>query len=149
MGIFEKKKFFSDAESEAIVEAINNAELVTAAEIRVHVESHCKGDELERAVEVFYRLEMDKTTNQNGVLIYVAFDDHKLAIVGDKGANDVLPEGFWSSEIELMKFHFSKNEFAEGFKKAIAELGEKLKAYYPASESGNNELSNEISEGNI
>ena len=84
---FNSKKLFTEEESKAIVSAIAEAEDKTSGEIRLHVEPNCKGEVLDRAAEVFFKLGMDKTKDSNGVLIYVAHEDHKFAIIGDKGIN--------------------------------------------------------------
>ena len=68
-----------------IEHAIAQAELTTSAELRVHLEDNCKEDPLDRAAYLFEKLEMHKTALRNGVLIYVAFQDRKLAILGDAG----------------------------------------------------------------
>ena len=48
-----KNKFFSTAEEAMIVQAIQSAEHRTGGEIRVHIESKCKGNVLDRAAWLF------------------------------------------------------------------------------------------------
>jgi uncharacterized membrane protein len=141
------KSFFTSEEKEAIVKAISEAEAMTSGEIRLHVEPHCKNENvLDRAVEVFYKLKMDTTAQQNGVLIYLAYKDHQFAILGDKGINHVVPANFWDSIKEVMREHFLKGEFFQGVVFAIKETGFHLKQYFPLQHNDKNELSNEISE---
>ncbi len=141
------KSFFTREEKEAIVKAISEAEAMTSGEIRLHVEPHCKNENvLDRAVEVFYKLKMDTTAQQNGVLIYLAYKDHQFAILGDKGINHVVPANFWDSIKEVMREHFLKGEFFQGVVFAIKETGFHLKQYFPLQHNDKNELSNEISE---
>ncbi len=45
--------FISKAEQSLIVKSIESAELNTSGEIRVHIESSCKSDPVERAIFVF------------------------------------------------------------------------------------------------
>ncbi|HNO55769.1 MAG TPA: TPM domain-containing protein, partial [Chitinophagaceae bacterium] len=80
--LFRKKnKFFTDEEHHAFVKAIRHAEKMTSGEIRLYIESKCKKtDPLTRAARIFYKLKMQKTEHRNGVLIYVATTDKKLAI---------------------------------------------------------------------
>lgn len=141
------RRFLSDTEEQAITKAIGEAEDKTSGEIRVHIESRCKAEPLDRALEVFYTLGMEKTRDKNGVLIYIATDDHKLAILGDEGINKVVGTNFWDTELELMRTHFRKDAFAEGIGKAIHDVGEKLKAFFPIQSDDKDELSNEISVG--
>lgn len=141
------RRFLSETEEQAITKAIGEAEDKTSGEIRVHLETRCKAEPLDRALEVYYTLGMEKTRDKNGVLIYIATEDHKLAILGDEGINKAVGANFWDAELELMRTHFRQNAFAEGIEKAIHDVGEKLKAFFPIQSDDKDELSNEISVG--
>ena len=146
--MFSSKKFFNEEQTHAIVSAIGEAERNTSGEIRLHVEAKCKTENvLDRSVEIFYQLKMNETEAQNGVLIYIAHEDKKFAIIGDKGINAVVPATFWDGTKEVMHLHFQKGEFFEGVLFAIQECGSHLKQYFPFGANDKNELSNEISEG--
>jgi len=79
------------------------------------------------------------------VLIYVAFESRKFAILGDAGINAVVPENYWEQEKDTLLEHLKAGDPATGMCKVIASVGEKLKAYFPCEEDDVNELSNEIS----
>lgn len=135
---------FSTQEQELIANTIAQAEKATSGEIRVAVEKHCKGSAFERATEYFAELGMDKTTQHNGVLIYLAYEDHKFAIIGDKGIDNVVPDDFWETTQVAMKAHFLSGNLAEGVVAGIALAGEKLALYFPYQSGDVNELPNEI-----
>lgn len=139
--------FLSQEEEKQVVEAIRQAELQTSGEIRVHIESACSGNVLDRAAWLFKSLKMDKTDQRNGVLIYLSVKDRKFAIIGDAGINAVVPAGFWDEARDLMISHFSKGELVEGFILGIEKAGEQLKEFFPHRKNDLNELSNEISFG--
>lgn len=141
------KDFLTRDELNKIVESIEKAELETSGEIRFHMESRCKGDPLKRAIQVFKNLKMHKTELRNGTLIYLATEDKKFAIVGDKGINDKVPENFWEDVKEEMANNFKKKEFETGISRAILKVGEKLKEYFPHQSNDINELSDEVSIG--
>lgn len=130
-----------------IVMAIEAAEKNTSGEIRVHVESFCKGDQYLRAAYVFSKLGMFKTQNRNAVLIYIAVKSHKFAIIGDSGINERTGAGFWNDIKDGMESAFRAGEFTDGIAGAIAGIGEKLKSYFPYASDDVNELSNDISYG--
>ncbi len=136
------------AQQEQIVKAIQQAESGTSGEIRVHFEDHTKKDALLRAEEVFLKLEMQKTKDRTGVLIYAAMKDHKLAIIGDKGIHDVVGSDFWEAERNLLVEYFSKGNYSEGLVKVIGLVGEQLKQFFPQKPGDKNELSNEMSFNN-
>lgn len=137
----------SKEEEDVIVAAIASAEMHTSGEIRVHVESKCETDPYAKAVVLFHELKMDETALQNGVLIYVALDDKKLAIIGDAGINKVVPEYFWDTTKERMIQHFKEDKFADGIAEAVTAAGYHLKKYFPRANDDTNELSNELSRG--
>ncbi len=137
----------SAREKEEIQESIRLAELKTSGEIRVHIDKKCDSDPIERAVDVFNKLKMFQTKQRNGVLIYLAFSNRKLAIIGDKGINEVVPDDFWESTKNEMIFRFQRNEFAQGIIDAVTEAGKQLQAYFPVEFDDKNELNNEITEG--
>lgn len=134
----------SDSDQEKIKNSIEWAEKNTSGEIRVCIEKGCKIDVLDRAVVCFNDLEMHKTKLSNGVLIYIATQDHKFAIIGDKGINAVVPTDFWNTTKDLMASHFKNNNLAEGISVGIIEAGKQLKKYFPYQTSDGNELPNDI-----
>ena len=72
--------FLSKEEEQEIIEAIRQAELNTSGEIRIHIEKTTKISHYKRTLEVFKMLKMFDTKARNGVLIYVAVEDHKFVI---------------------------------------------------------------------
>lgn len=141
----EVESFLSTEDEQEIIDAILEAEKDTSGEIRVHIESSSPLDHYKRAQQVFHQLKMDNTKEDNGVLIYVAVQDHKFVILGDKGINRVVPEGFWNSTRDVMQDHFKKGAFKEGIVQGILNAGKELKEHFPWHPDDTNELSNEIS----
>jgi uncharacterized membrane protein len=137
--------YFSAEEKDLIVNAIKEAELNTSGEIRVHIELRCAGDAKKRAISWFHNLGMDKTEQQNGVLVYLAIHSKKFAIIGDKGIDAVVPDDFWESVKDKMLVQFKESKFAEGLKEGILLAGEQLKTYFPYQSDDVNELPDEIS----
>ncbi|HKL32016.1 MAG TPA: TPM domain-containing protein [Tangfeifania sp.] len=141
------RKYFSEGDKLQIKNAIRAAELNTSGEVRVHIEKHCKEDVLDRAAYIFEKLEMHKTELRNGVLFYLAIEDHKFAILGDAGINQKVPENFWEEIKENMLNQFKEGNFTKGLSEGIMEAGNQLKAHFPYQKDDVNELSNEISFG--
>jgi len=139
------KKFFTSEQQEDIKQAVLNAELDTSGEIRVHIENRCAGDVLIRAAQVFGKLKMDRTKLHNGVLIYLAIENRKFAIIGDVGINVVVPENFWEQIKVNMMNRFRNGEFTLGLSEAITAAGAQLKHHFPHQRNDVNELSDDIS----
>ena len=132
---------------ELITSAIEAAEEGTSGEIRVHVEPNCGDPVLDRAAEVFASLHMHKTQLRNGVLIYIAYQDHKFAIIGDGGINAVVADDFWSKEKEILYANFKEGKFTKGICQAVEGIGAILNKHFPFRDDLSGELPNEISIG--
>lgn len=139
--------FLTAGQEAEIVEAIRKAEQNTSGEIRVHIEKTTSIAAYDRAMEVFHLLKMDNTKLQNGVLIYLAVDDHSFVICGDKGIDAVVPDDFWDCTRDAMQQQFRQGNFKQGLIDGITRAGEKLQQYFPWEQGDTDELSNEISKG--
>jgi uncharacterized membrane protein len=140
--------FFSGEEKEQIVQAIKTAEVETSGEIRLHIEEKTEIPALERAIEIFRFLEMDKTAARNGVLIYLSIENKSFAIFGDAGINDKVPTDFWDITKEIMVGQFSQKAYLQGLLDGINSIGVQLKTHFPFDENiDKNELPDDISFG--
>ncbi|MBL7942176.1 MAG: TPM domain-containing protein [Flavobacteriales bacterium] len=128
-----------------IASAIADAERNTGAEIRVHIEDECPEDVMDRAAYLFAELGMHRTRLRNGVLIYAALIQRKLAIIGDVGISSKVPHDFWAQTRDGMIVNFAEGKYEEGFVGAIAQAGQMLGKLYPLEQSDRNELSNAVS----
>lgn len=135
---------FSKDQQQQVKVAIENAELQTSCEIRVFVEDFSKIDVLDRAAFQFKKLAMHETALRNGVLIYLATEDKKFAIIGDVGINQHTGNEFWDSVKELMLTEFKKEDLTTGLIIGIAAIAEKVKLFFPYEMGDKNEISNDI-----
>jgi uncharacterized membrane protein len=140
-----KKEFFSDEEQDRIVQAIRFAERRTSGEIRVYMESRCRFvNPVDRAIEVFYGLKMEKTDDRNGVLVYVAVKDRQLAIFGDEAIHQRVGSDFWELEVKKMLDEFNSAHFVEGIVDIVKDIGEALYHHFPYEREDKNELPDNI-----
>ena len=137
--------FFSKEQQSRILSSVKEAEKDTSGEIRVHIESSCKEDVLDRAAWVFDKLGMKKTAERNGVLFYLAVKDKKFAIIGDAGIHAKVPAGFWDEISALLQKNFRESRFTEGLSDGISLAGKQLKTHFPHKKDDVNELPDEIS----
>lgn len=142
-------EIFSETEQEEIVQAINLSESRTSGEIRLVIERKTKKkDAIERAWDYFEKLDVGKTVLHNGILIYLAVDDHEFAVIGDSGIHQRVSVSFWGTVRDHMVEHFREGNIAKGLIAGINELGEQLAHYFPRNEDDINELPNDIHFGN-
>ena len=139
--------FFDERQQVDITTAIQEAELNTSGEVRVHIENELAGDALDRAAYIFEKLGIQNTKERNGILFYLAFGSKKFAILGDAGINEKVEDDFWDEIKNEMSKYFSKEDFSEGLITGIILTGEQLKKHFPYQTDDVNELSNEISFG--
>ncbi len=142
------RQFLSSIEENEIIEAIREAERNTSGEIKVHLESSSKIDPIDRAAEVFDTLGMNKTDLRNGVLIYIAVKDRSMAIIGDQGIDEVVPNGFWNDSKDRIINGFSTGDIKQGLIDGILVSGLALKKYFPFQDDDINEISDDISSKN-
>lgn len=129
---------------ERIAKAITEAERLTTGEICVHVAHRCRGNVMKRARKVFNKLELYKTLRRNAVLIFIAYDSRKFAILGDVGIDNVVPDNFWDQEKETLAQFLTAGRQVDGICEVIAQVGASLQQYFPGVRDDVNELSNEV-----
>lgn len=138
---------FSPDDLDAIARAVGVAEAATSAELRVHLERRVPAgaDPMARAREVFAALGMHRTAERNGVLIYLAVEDHKLAIVGDEGIHTRVGAQYWEHVRDLMLERLRTGAARDAVLMAVGDVGAVLRQHYGRRPDDTNELSNEVS----
>jgi uncharacterized membrane protein len=147
------QKFLREPDFDAITRAIRTAEARTSAEIRVHLERRVPRrrlfggapDVLSRAQHVFRRLGMHRTVERHGVLVYIAVEERRLAVVGDEGIHGRVGDRHWSQVRDLMVEILRENDPRRALERAIDELGRALAQHYPRRPDDRNELSDDVS----
>lgn len=146
LGFHRKSTLFTEAEAAEVVEAIAQAEEKTSAEIRVHISHRFKGDDIVMAAqETFTRLEMHKTVERNGILIFLVPKSKQFAIFGDAGINEKMRTGEWDEIRDHMQQLFREQQFKAGVIRGVREIGQILASHFPPTDINPNELTNQIS----
>lgn len=140
------RDYFTDTEIADLEEAIRQAELLTSGEIRIHVESG-QGDPILRGEEVFAELEMHKTRERNGILLYLAIATQQFAVLGDEGIHAKVGHEFWNTIRDSMLAYFQLGQLFEGLTAGVKAAGTSLQQHFPAPLEDINELPNTISFG--
>ena len=140
------KEFFTAEEKKSIVDAIRSSEKRTSGEIRVFVESRCRYmDAIDRAAELFFRLDMERTDDRNAVIIYLAIKDRQLAVFGDENIHKKVGDEYWNDVVAKMIQHFDRENFAKGLQQCVTEIGEALYFHFPYNnDTDKNELPDDI-----
>jgi uncharacterized membrane protein len=140
-----QQEFLARLDEARITAAIREAESRTSGEIRVHIQPKALGGDLRFVAErTFERLGMTKTALRNGVLLFIASEENRFHIAGDKGIDEKVPPGFWDSVIAHLRSRFHAAEYTNGIVDAIGMVGEHLARYFPPVEGDVNELPNDL-----
>lgn len=134
------------AERQRLEAAIAAAERLTAGEIRVHVQARCSEDPCVDAARVFERLGMTRTAARNGVLIFLASETRRFAVIGDTAIHERVGEAFWSVTVSAMTPLFASGDLVGALEAGIRATGEALGRHFPRQENDVNELPDTISE---
>ena len=140
-----QSEFLEKLDQPRIVNAIKEAESETSGEIRIHVQPKARGGDIRAVAErTFERLGMTKTKLRNGVLLFIATEEQRFVILGDKGIDEKVPAGFWDDIAAKLTIRFKNGELTDGIVEAIAAVGDHLKTYFPHTDEDVDELPDEI-----
>lgn len=140
------KQFDQALDHGLIVSAIKQAELHTSAEIRVFISKKKIDDALHQAKAEFHHLGMEKTAERNGILLYIAPESQKFALIGDTGIHAKCGQSFWESVTAAMSNAFRQGEFTQGIILGVNKCGELLQQHFPRKAGDKNELTDDIAQ---
>ena len=142
------KSFLGALDHERIVKAIQDAEVRSRGEVRVHVSKQAVQDVETAAARQFEALGMTRTAERNGVLLFVAPVSQTFAVIGDEGIHARCGPDFWKDVAAAMETDFRAGHYSDGIVKGVARVGEALATHFPREEgtADTNELSDEVTE---
>ena len=98
----------------------------------------------ERAVFSFYRKSLHKTRHETGILIFISLLDRKVVILGDRGINEKIEQGFWRTLTVRLSAGIQEGRTMDGLTEVIARCGEELRKHFPVAPDDKNELADDI-----
>ena len=138
------REFISQLDNDDIVRAIGAAEQKTSGEIRVFISHKLITEVVATAQSEFDRLGMMRTRHRNGVLIFVAPNSRKFAVIGDIAVHEKCGQKFWDELAAEMTRHFVNADFSSGIIHGISTAGKLLAEHFPAAPDDQNELPDKI-----
>ena len=131
----------------AIEAAITASEREHRAEIRCAVETALPVGLLfrgvtsaERALEVFGRLTVWDTAENNGVLLYVLLAERNIEIVADRGFAGLVSPEEWESICTVMEAAFGTGQYSAGTLEALGRISALATRHFPPVGVDRNEL---------
>ena len=141
--------FLNDDELLRISNKIKQAETTTAGEICVSIKEHKSFFQKRKTIrqlaeEEFFKLGVDKTRDNTGILIFFLLDERQFYILADKGINEKVEPKTWDSIKNEMQKMFLKGNFSKGIIHGVEEVGKILSTHFPIKPDDTNELSNRV-----
>jgi uncharacterized membrane protein len=131
----------------AIEQAIKTGETTHSGQVRFVVEGALDGAPLfrdqparERAIDIFARLRIWDTAQNNGVLIYLLLADRDVEIIADRGIDAKVGAAGWEKICTDMQGQFRSGQFERGVIAGIEAVSRQLATYFPPHGQGPNEL---------
>jgi len=143
--------YFSEDELKDIQSAADAVERNTVGEIVLSFRN--KKSLLEKlysnhelAMKDFERLEVFKTKERTGVLIFLIFEEHFFDIIADEGIFAKIPDDTWNKMEEKLKVEFRNKNYSAGVLALIKEIGDVLAHEFPTRAGADNddEITSEI-----
>lgn len=138
---------FPPAMLDRIAQAITREEALHSGQIRFIVEYALDPVALirgltarDRALDVFSRLGVWDTAQNNGVLVYLLLADRDVEIIADRGIDAVVGRPGWEEICHRMEVAFGRGQYEEGVLAGIESVGRHLRVHFPRTVPGPNEL---------
>lgn len=84
-----------------------------------------------RAIDLFSNLRVWDTEHNNGVLLYLLYDQNAIEIVADRGFNRHLTRTHWQSVVDHMAPHLKQDSLEQAISGALHEMTDLLIAHFP------------------
>lgn len=123
-----------------IAQAIQALEQKTSGELRVFVTSQPIDDALASAWQAFNRLGMHQTARRNSVLIFVAPEAQKFALIHDEGYTGKTDPAFWQSLATQLNQGFKSGDYTKSLVQIIAQCAAHMAQFFPHHPGDTNEL---------
>lgn len=137
-------QFIASIVDEQVTQAIQSAEAHTSGELRVFVTEKSVEDPISAAWRTFAHLKMQDTSQRNAVLIFVAPQARKFAIVADEGIHHFCTEDFWNQRAHQLSEGFKAGDYTSSLVRLIDDIGQTLAAHFPRLKSDVNELPDKV-----
>ena len=137
-------RHFSDTALTRIESAVKTSEKIHTGEIRFVVEAGLHPYEIvynktprKRAIELFGRLNIWDTEQNNGVLIYLLLADRDVEIIADRGIDRHVGYDKWDLICHEMEVMFRSGEFEAGVLQGIEKVNAALVQHFPIEDIKN------------
>jgi putative membrane protein len=98
------------------------------------------------AIEQFNNLGLNRTKTKQAIMFFVSLDEKYVKIITDSEISKKIPDEFWHQLVHEFINDVKKEDFLNGYLKALKTSKAILIQHFPIQENDKNELSNEVIE---
>ncbi len=98
------------------------------------------------AIEQFNNLGLNRTKTKQAIMFFVSLDEKYVKIITDSEISKKIPDEFWHQLVHEFISDVKKEDFLNGYLKALKTSKAILTQHFPIQENDINELSNEVIE---
>lgn len=142
-------QFFSDDDFLRFSQKIKEAEKSTSGEIRISIRErrsffNRRKEIRNLAEEEFHKLNMHRTRDKTGILLFLLLAERQFYILADEGINTKVEQKTWDNVRDEIQSEFKDGNFGKGLILGIERVGKVLSEHFPIKPDDTNELSNKI-----
>ena len=100
----------------------------------------------DNALRQFLARNVHRTTARTGVLVFVLIAERYAEVVADSGINSKVGQHVWDGVIRDLTQHAGDDRLADGFVKAIGQVGAVLAEHFPVTSGDANQLDDHLVE---
>jgi len=97
-----------------------------------------------RAREEFFERGLHRTDGRTGILIYASLAERYVEILADDGINAKVEQSDWQAIVDRFVADVRAGAVADGFRTAIARVGDILERHFPATRENPDEFPNRL-----
>ena len=98
------------------------------------------------AKEQFSNLGLSRTKSKQAIMFFVSFDERYVKVITDDKISQEIPNEFWQQSVFEFAEDVKREDFLNGYLKAIRTSKAILIKHFPIQKDSENELSNEVIE---
>ncbi|WP_214476248.1 TPM domain-containing protein [Mesorhizobium sp. dw_380] len=98
------------------------------------------------ATKQFLARNVHRTTARTGVLVFVSITERYAEVVADSGIDTKVGQHVWDDVVRDLTAHAGDDRLADGFVKAIEQVGAVLAEHFPVTSGDINELDDHLVE---
>ncbi len=98
----------------------------------------------ERTIRAFYEKGLYRTRDETGILVFLSLLERRVWILGDRGINEKIPEGFWEERAMEITAGIRSGARGSAVADAVLRCRDELAKFFPKKPGDTNELPDDV-----